>query len=156
MRPVKRIERPPHVLYVERDRLGSLLCLWMACLLLPVAGSVWNQPILGILAVHVVLILGVAAFVLLFRERVIAVDRDQGELRVLERRVPWRTWRYQIALHRVRIRLQPRNAAAQVYELGVLLPDGTLILVKRGGPLAALQRLAEQLAADAGRPLDTA
>jgi hypothetical protein len=156
MRAVKRVERPPVVLYVERDRLGSFLCLWMACLLLPVAGAVWSQPILGILAVHGVVILGVGAFVLLFRARVMAIDRDLGELRVLDRRVPWRTWRYQIALHRVRIRLQPRNAPAQGHELCVLLPDGATILVKRGGPLTALRRLAGQLAADAGRPLDTA
>ncbi|HEX7898854.1 MAG TPA: hypothetical protein VF950_13910 [Planctomycetota bacterium] len=151
---MKRIERPPLVLYVERDRLGSLLCLWMFCLLLPVIRAAWKAPLLNTLVCSLAVFAGLFAFVLLFRARVLAVDRDAGEVRILVRAVPWRTVRTRIPLERALVWMNERRESSGTrYEACVAESGGRPWLVRSSSSREDTARLARQLAADMGRPL---
>jgi hypothetical protein len=148
---MKRIEEPPLVIYLDRDLGASLLCFWVFCLILPAAWALWIRPVLAAVAGLGALALVGAMFLLLFRARVIAIDRDMGELRILERTVPWRTRRTQIPLHHVSIWLMRCEGG----RAGIFIGQGThpSILVQRGASAGPLRRLAERLASDLGRPL---
>lgn len=151
---MKRIERPPLVIYVERDRLGSLLFLWMSMLLAPVAWGAREAVILrDILWAALVLSTG-AAFVLLFRARLLAIDRDAGEVRILARAVPWRTLRIRIPLERAFVwENERRQPSSVLHEVCIAKDGGRPWVVQSSHSREAMARLARQLAADLGRPL---
>ena len=128
-----------------------MLCFWILCLVLPAGWASWERPVVAAVAGLGALLLLGGMFRLLFRARVMAIDRDLGELRILERCVPWRTHRTQIPLHQVSIWLARREGG----RAGIFIGRGPQppILVQTGTAWGPLRQLAERLASDLGRPL---
>jgi hypothetical protein len=151
---MRRIERTPHVIYVDRDRLGSFLCLWLLCLVAPLAWLARGMNILSVLLGSLAVLLAVAAFVLLFRERVFVIDRALGELRVLERTLPWRpARRTQIGLHDLTVWM--RDHGADRYTLCVARRTEPPILLRQGRFPEPLRAWGERFAEDLGQSLHT-
>jgi len=153
MSEVERIERPPLTLYVERDRFGSALFFYLACILLPFAWTPGSAAVIGYPLWVLFAFCLINAFRLLFYQRVFSFDRDRDEVRVMERGL----------LRRIRRRVFSRDQMT-VWILAEHDPPlrGSIMLGGSGGPEILFLRStgkpdllewADRLAADLRCPL---
>jgi hypothetical protein len=157
---VERIERPSLILYVERDRFGSALCLYIACLLLPLAWSAGSAAQIGPILWALFAGFLTGAFRLLFRQRELVIDRDRNEVRFMERGLFIGIRRRALPLDQVTVWIHSELEPSQPRE--VLPRRGSIVLGGPGGPGILFLRStgkpnlldrADRLAADLGCPL---
>ena len=155
-RPVKRIERPPRVLYVESEIALGLVCLYLSavgvglCFFIPGIRIIW----LGALP------LGVMGVVYLFHRRVFGIDREQGVLVILQEGLLRSKNRatYELKDLEVRILTLPRQPPGpavirqDVHHAWVFRNGEPILPLIKGQDLGMVRELAEGFARDLGRP----
>jgi hypothetical protein len=157
---VERIERPSLILYVERDRFGSALCFYTACLFLPLAWSAGSAPQIGPLLWTLFAASMTGAFRLLFQQRAVVIDRDRNEVRFMERGLFSGTRRRVLPTDQLAVWILSEVDTPQAPELpprrGSIVLGGTgqtgILILRSTGKPNLLER-AESLAADLSCPL---
>lgn len=161
---MRRIVEPDKILFVERNLGWSLIFFassLIALVMYAIAGDRRSDPTSGELGFYALLGaigLFLAAFWLLFRMRVFVIELDSRELTVVDRSL-LRMKRFSCPLEDVHVRMEHQKLQSRTFEHGI----GAIWLeIEERGRIPFLsdlrgsdaQDLAEQLAADLGRPLD--
>jgi hypothetical protein len=155
-RQVKRIERPPRVLYVERQIALGMVCLYLLAVGVGLAFMVPGIRIIWLGAVP----FGVMGVVMLFHRRVFGIDRDQGLLVILQQGLLKSKARASYELKDLDVRivtlpLQPPGPAVirqDVHYAWVYRNGEQLFQLIKGQDLGMVRELAEGFARDLGRP----
>jgi len=155
---VKRVEREGRVLYVERH-FGWSIALFGGALAFAIFA--WIRPTpekkeLG-MALYYGIPLAIAALLALVRARALAIDREEGELTVVDRSTFGRTARSVYSLSELSVRLvrtppQGDFGAGTGSMIWIDLSDGRSVPFRRSKGRDARPEAA-RLAEDLGRPL---
>ena len=153
---MKRIERPPRVLYIERQTALGVVCLYLCAI---GVGAIFVVPGIRIIWLGA-LPLGVMGFVYLFHRRVFGIDRDRGVLVILREGLLQSKTKgtYELKDLEVRILTVPRQAPGpavirqDVYHAWVFQSGEPILPLTQGQDLGMVRELAEGFARDLGRP----
>lgn len=154
---MKRIERPPQILYVERQIALGLVCLYLAAtgvalfLFIPGIRIVW----VGALG------FGAVGLVYLFHRRVLGIDRERGILVVLQEGLFQSKARATFEIKELEVWLisrprQPPGPAVvpqDVHEGWIVRNGQPILQLRQGVDLGLVQELSEGVARDLGRPI---
>ncbi|HLF93360.1 MAG TPA: hypothetical protein VJB14_07855 [Planctomycetota bacterium] len=164
---MKRLERFPRIIFVERNLIDSLslVCAFCACVL-PLwrihqdSGDEWGSLLW--LVVELALLLVGSAFVLLFTVRVFAVDSSLNQFLMLERGLLMRTRKTVLPVEKINLWIvtrfenpdSPAVVDRRAYYLVLIHPVGEpAVTFASGRDLESVRARAEELARDLGRPL---
>ena len=160
---MKRIESPPKIIYLDRDLGGSLLHVYLLCVVVLIAWAIRKGPHIVLWSWALALLIAVRAFVKLFQVRAFVIDPEEEDFVVIERSLLGPNQRITIPLARVEpwlvddstVPIGPAQVRRVTYYAVAQVPGVRTFVLASGRHREPMELLAREFAQDIGRPLLT-